>query len=44
VGFGPTISQDQRTLVGWRGEEALAIRCISGRGIAVVFTGLTDRG
>lgn len=43
VGFRANISADRQTVFGWRGEEALTIRCISGRGIAVVFAWVTDR-
>ncbi|NMJ41859.1 hypothetical protein GWK16_11450 [Roseomonas sp. JC162] len=43
VGFRPSISQDRQTIFGWRGEEALTVRCISGKGIAVVFAWVTDR-
>ena len=43
VGFRPNISRDRQTIFGWRGEEALTIRCISGRGIAVVFAWVTDQ-
>jgi len=43
LGFRANISRDRQTIFGWRGEEALTIRCISGRGIAVVFAWVTDR-
>jgi hypothetical protein len=43
VGFRANISQDRQTIFGWRGEEALTIRCISGSGIAVVFAWVTDQ-
>ena len=43
VGFRASISRDRQTVFGWRGEAALTIRCISGRGIAVVFAWVTDR-
>jgi len=43
VGFRANISRDRQTIFGWRGEEALTIRCISGRGIAVVFAWVTDQ-
>ena len=43
LGFRPSISQDRQTVFGWRGEEALTVRCISGKGIAVVFAWVTDR-
>ena len=43
AGFRANISQDRQTVFGWRGEEALTIRCISARGIAVVFAWVTDQ-
>jgi len=43
TGFRPSVSQDPQTVFGWRGEEALTIRCISGHGIAVVFAWVTDQ-
>jgi hypothetical protein len=43
VGFRASISRDRQTVFGWRGEEALTIRCISGRGIAVVFAWVNDQ-
>lgn len=43
VGFRASVSQDRQTIFGWRGEEALTIRCISAHGIAVVFAWVTDR-
>lgn len=43
VGFRASVSQDRQTVFGWRGEEALTVRCISGSGIAVVFAWVTDQ-
>jgi hypothetical protein len=43
AGFRASISQDRQTIFGWRGEEALTVRCISGHGIAVVFAWVTDQ-
>lgn len=43
LGFRASISRDRQTVFSWRGEEALTIRCISGRGIAVVFAWVTDQ-
>jgi hypothetical protein len=43
AGFRANISQDRQTIFGWRGEEALTVRCISGKGIAVVFAWVTDQ-
>jgi hypothetical protein len=43
VGFRANISQDRQTIFGWRGEESLTVRCISGSGIAVVFAWVTDQ-
>lgn len=43
VGFRATVSQDRQTVFGWRGEESLTIRCISGSGVAVVFAWVTDQ-
>lgn len=43
AGFRASISQDRQTIFGWRGEEALTVRCISGSGIAVVFAWVTDQ-
>lgn len=42
AGFRGSISNDRQTVFGWRGEEALTIRCISSKGIAVVFAWVTD--
>ncbi|WP_211848778.1 hypothetical protein [Neoroseomonas eburnea] len=42
VGFRASISQDRQTVFGWRGEEALTVRCISASGVAVVFAWVTD--
>lgn len=43
VGFRASISQDRQTVFGWRGEEALTVRCISGHGVAVVFSWVSDQ-
>ena len=43
TGFRASISQDRQTVFGWRGEESLVVRCISGSGIAVVFAWVTDQ-
>jgi hypothetical protein len=43
VGFRASVSQDRQTIFGWRGEEALTVRCISGKGIADVFAWVTDQ-
>jgi hypothetical protein len=43
TGFRANISQDRQTIFGWRGEEALTVRCISGHGVAVVFAWVTDQ-
>lgn len=43
AGFRASISQDRQTVFGWRGEEALTVRCISGHGVAVVFSWVNDR-
>ncbi len=43
TGFRASISQDRQTIFGWRGEEALTVRCISGHGVAVVFAWVTDQ-
>ena len=43
AGFRASISQDRQTIFGWRGEESLTVRCISGHGIAVVFAWVTDQ-
>ncbi|WP_137125430.1 hypothetical protein [Roseomonas sp. HF4] len=43
LGFRANISRDRQTVFAWRGEEALTIRCISGRGIAVVFAWVSDQ-
>lgn len=43
VGFRASISQDRQTVFGWRGEEALTVRCISGHGVAVVFSWVNDQ-
>lgn|GEM_PF-2303063 len=42
AGFRASISQDRQTVFGWRGEEALTVRCISGHGVAVVFSWVHD--
>lgn len=43
AGFQATISQDRQTVFGWRGEEALTVRCIGSRRIAVVFAWVNGR-
>ncbi len=43
AGFQATISQDRQTIFGWRGEEALTVRCIGGNRIAVVFAWVNDQ-
>ncbi len=43
AGFRASISQDRQTVFGWRGEEALTVRCISGHGVAVVFSWVNDQ-
>lgn len=42
-GFRASISQDRQTVFGWRGEEALTVRCISGHRLAVVFAWVNDQ-
>lgn len=42
AGFRASISDDRQTVFGWRGEEALVVRCIADRGLAVVFAWVTD--
>ncbi|MBR0673878.1 hypothetical protein [Neoroseomonas soli] len=48
AGFRANISQDRQTVFGWRGEDSLTVRCISGHGVAVVFAwvgeGANDSG
>ncbi|MBW6399940.1 hypothetical protein KPL78_18920 [Roseomonas sp. HJA6] len=43
VGFQSTVSRDRQSIFGWRGEESLTVRCISARGIAVVFAWVNDQ-
>ena len=43
AGFRASVSQDRQTIFGWRGEEALTVRCISAQRIAVVFAWVTDQ-
>jgi hypothetical protein len=42
-GFRASISQDRQTVFGWRGEEALTVRCIAGHRLAVVFAWVNDQ-
>lgn len=42
AGFRASISQDRQSVFGWRGEESLTVRCISGYGIAVVFAWVNE--
>ena len=42
-GFRAVVSQDRQTIFGWRGEEALTVRCIPAIGIAVVFAWVSDQ-
>ncbi len=42
AGFRANISDDRQTVFGWRGDEALVVRCIADRNIAVVFAWVTD--
>ena len=41
-GFRASISDDRQTVFGWRGDEALVVRCIADRNLAVVFAWVTD--
>lgn len=43
AGFRASVSQDRQTVFGWRGEESLTVRCISGHGVAVVFAWVNDQ-
>lgn len=43
AGFQATVSQDRQSIFGWRGEEALTVRCIGARQIAVVFAWVNDQ-
>ena len=43
AGFQATVSQDRQTVFGWRGEEALTVRCIAGNRVAVVFAWVNDQ-
>ena len=42
AGFRANISDDRQTVFGWRGDEALVVRCIADRNLAVVFAWVTD--
>lgn len=43
LGFEASVPQDRQTVFGWRGEEALVVRCIAASGVAVVFAWVTDQ-
>lgn len=44
AGFRASISNDRQTVFGWRGDDSIAIRCISDRRLAVIFIYVVDRG
>lgn len=43
AGFNVTVSQDRQTIFGWRGDEALTVRCIGAQRVAAVFAWVTDQ-
>lgn len=43
AGFQVSISRDRQTIFGWRGDEALTVRCIGAQRVAAVFAWVTDQ-
>ncbi|MEO3473347.1 hypothetical protein AAFN86_15875 [Roseomonas sp. CAU 1739] len=43
AGFQVSVSQDRQTIFGWRGDEALTVRCIGAQRVAAVFAWVTDQ-
>lgn len=43
AGFEVSVSQDRQTIFGWRGDEALTVRCIGSQRVAAVFAWVTDQ-
>jgi hypothetical protein len=37
VGFRANVSRDRQSVFGWRGEEALTVRCIAAQRVAAIF-------
>lgn len=43
AGFETSVSQDRQTIFGWRGDEALTVRCIGSQRVAAVFAWVNDQ-
>lgn len=43
AGFDVSVSQDRQTIFGWRGDEALTVRCIGSQRVAAVFAWVNDQ-
>lgn len=42
LGFRENVSRQADSVYGWRGDEGIAVRCISDRQLAVIFSYLND--
>lgn len=42
LGFRENVSRQADSVYGWRGEEGIAVRCISDRQLAVIFSYLNE--
>ena len=42
-GFQVNVSQDRQSIFGWRGDEALTVRCIGSQRVAAVFAWVNDQ-
>lgn len=43
AGFQANVSRDRQSIFGWRGDEALTIRCIGAQRVAAIFAWVTDQ-
>lgn len=43
AGFETSVSEDRQTIFGWRGDDALTVRCIGSQRVAAVFAWVSDQ-
>lgn len=43
AGFQTNVSRDRQSIFGWRGDEALTVRCIGSQRVAAIFAWVTDQ-
>lgn len=43
AGFRTNVSRDRQSIFGWRGDEALTVRCIGSQRVAAIFAWVTDQ-